>query len=90
MYYEPCNHHQFLLFLVYQQRAFTKLLHLLLSTADHFTSLRVLPSPCASSTTENHAIVVPKRVDIKSSDGGQMTETCKGINIYELNHTGRC
>jgi hypothetical protein len=32
---------------------------------------------------------LPKRV-IKPSEDGQLIKTCKGINIYELNHTGLC
>jgi hypothetical protein len=30
----------------------------------------------------NHVIVVPKHVDIKPSEDGQLTKTCKGVNIY--------
>jgi hypothetical protein len=30
----------------------------------------------------NHVIVVPKHVDIKLCEDGQLTETCKGVKIY--------
>jgi hypothetical protein len=38
----------------------------------------------------NHVIVVPKHVEPMPSEDGQLTETCRGSNIYKLNHTGQC
>jgi hypothetical protein len=38
----------------------------------------------------NHVIVVPKHVDIKPSEDGQLTETSKGSKYIQLNHTGWC
>jgi hypothetical protein len=34
----------------------------------------------------NHVIVVPKYVDIKPSEDGQLTETCKGLYIRIESH----
>jgi hypothetical protein len=32
----------------------------------------------------NHVIVVPKHVDIKPSEDGQLTETCKGSKYMQI------
>jgi hypothetical protein len=35
-------------------------------------------------------IVVSEHVDLMPSEDGQLTETCKAINTYKLNHTEWC
>jgi hypothetical protein len=35
-------------------------------------------------------VLMPNPVDITPSEVGQLTETCKGIEYIQLNHTGRC
>jgi hypothetical protein len=32
----------------------------------------------------NHVIVVPKHIDIKPSEDGQLTETCKGSKYIQI------